>query len=385
MSQGARPVLDSQARYRVVKRVTLVGALVNLVLAAGKLVIGWLGHSQALIADGVHSLSDLLTDAVVLIAAKHASHPADEEHPYGHRRVETVATTALGLFLVMVAVGIGADAAIHLLEPQSLERPETLVLYMAALSVLAKEGLYRYTLISANRLRSAMLRANAWHHRSDAVSSVVVIIGAGGALLGYPWFDTVAALVVSVMIAKEGGEIAWHSLRELIDTGLEPEALARVRDTILEVDGVRALHMLRTRTHGGRALVDVHIQVDPRLSVSEGHQIGEMVRRRLMEAVEDVDDVMVHVDPEDDEECSPCHHLPLRNKVLRHVAERWRAEGIPVDQITLHYLDGKIYLDVFVPLSRVTDLDEAQDLAQRLVEEGRDEHIGGIHVHYTAL
>ncbi len=252
--------------------------------------------------------------------------------------------------------------------------------------MLAKEGLYRYTLAAAQRLRSAMLRANAWHHRTDAVSSLVVILGVGGALLGQGWLDPVAALVVSVMIAKEGGEIAWNSLRELIDTGLEPETLARIREIILDVDGVRALHMLRTRTHAGRALVDVHVLVDPRLSVSEGHQIGEMVRRRLMETLETVDDVMVHVDPEDDEECSPCHHLPLRNKVLAQVAERWEREGVPVEQVILHYLDGKIYLDVFVPMSHVEDLDEARDLARRLARAAEGEaHIGGVHVHFTAL
>jgi len=177
------------------------------------------------------------------------------------------------------------------------------------------------------------------------------------------------------MIAKEGGEIAWQSLRELIDTGLEPEEVKKLEAAILDVDGVR----------GGRALVDVHIQVDPRLSVSEGHQIGEMVRRRLIEHMEDVDDVMVHVDPEDDEECSPCHHLPLRNKVLAHVEERWRSRGIPVEQVMLHYLEGKVAIDVFVPLSQVQDVDEARALAQELAEEARDEHVGEVHVHFTAL
>ncbi len=385
MKTGAAPVLDSQGRYRVVKRVTLVGALVNAFLALGKLIIGWLGHSQALIADGVHSLSDLLTDAVVLIAARHGSHPPDPEHPYGHRRVETVATTGLGLFLVMVALGIGADAVIHLLEPEARPMPEAIVLAAAALSVLAKEGLYRYTLAAAQRLRSAMLRANAWHHRSDAISSLVVIVGVGVALMGYPWLDAVAALAVSVMIAKEGGEIAWQSLRELIDTGLEPEEVKKLEAAILDVDGVRALHMLRTRTHGGHALVDVHIQVDPRLSVSEGHQIGEMVRRRLVEHMEDVDDVMVHVDPEDDEECSPCHHLPLRNKVLAHVEDTWRSRGIPVEKIMLHYLEGKVAIDVFVPLSHVRDVDEARALARELAEEARNENVGEVHVHFTVL
>ena len=339
-------------RYQEVRKVTIIGSIVDLVLGVLKIVVGWFASSQALIADGVHSLSDLGTDLIVLYAAKHAHREADEDHPYGHGRIETLATVGLGLALLVVSVGIAYEAIQRMNQPELLIYPGIAALFVAVLSVISKEVIYQYTMRTAKRLRSNMLMANAWHSRSDAISSIVVVIGVGGAMMGYPYLDAVAAIAVAVMIAKIGFELVRSSSKELIDTALEPEVVEEIRNEVFNVDGVRALHMLRSRSSGGAALVDLHIQVDPRVSVSEGHQIGDTVRRRLISRVEEVTDVTVHIDPEDDEVESPCDQLPLRSGMVKRLQEQW-AELVEVDpdQITLHYLRGELQIDLSLPLS----------------------------------
>ena len=339
-------------RYQEVRKVTLVGALVDFLLGVAKIIVGWLAHSQALIADGVHSLSDLATDFLVLYAAKHAHRAADEDHPYGHGRIETLATVGLGIALIGIAVGIGYDAMRRMNSPDLLLDPGWIALGVAALSVLSKEVIYQYTRNAAKRLRSNMLMANAWHSRSDAISSIVVVIGVAGAMMGYTYLDSVAAIAVAVMISKIGFDLVRDSSKELIDTALEPEVTDAIRREVFNIDGVRALHMLRSRRSGADALVDLHIQVDPRISVSEGHQIGDTVRRQLLERIEEVTDVTVHIDPEDDEQKSPCDKLPLRGDLIEALKERWEhLDGIHADQVTLHYLDGKLQVELGLPLS----------------------------------
>lgn len=339
-------------RYQQVRKVTLVGSLVDFLLGVAKIIVGWLAHSQALIADGVHSLSDLATDFLVLYAAKHAHRAADEDHPYGHGRIETLATVGLGIALIGVALGIAYDAMRRMNSPDLLLNPGWIALSVAALSVVAKEAIYQYTRNAAKRLRSNMLMANAWHSRSDAISSIVVVIGVAGAMMGYSYLDSVAAIAVAVMISKIGFELVRDSTKELIDTALEPEVTDAIRSEVFNIDGVRALHMLRSRRSGGDALIDLHIQVDPRISVSEGHQIGDTVRRQLLERIEEVTDVTVHIDPEDDEQKSPCDKLPLRGDLIEALKERWEhLDGIHADKVTLHYLDGKLQVELGLPLN----------------------------------
>jgi cation diffusion facilitator family transporter len=324
--------------------------VVDLVLGVLKIVVGSLASSQALVADGIHSLSDLATDFLVLFASKHAHREADDEHPYGHGRIETVATVVLGVALVVVAVGICFDAVRRLMDPELLLLPGWPALAAAVLSVAAKEAVYQYTAAAARRLRSRMLHANAWHSRSDAISSIIVVIGVLATMAGYPYFDAIAAVAVALMVAKIGWDLLWKSLQELIDTALHPDKVETIREAIMAVDGVRTCHMLRTRQSGSDALVDVHIQVDPGLSVSEGHQIGEAVRGRLMDRVEEVSDVTVHIDPEDDELASACNHLPLRDVILQQLHEQWQPLGIEqrVSRVVLHYLNGKVHVEVFL-------------------------------------
>ena len=372
------------ARYREVRKVTLIGAIVDLVLGIVKIVVGYSAASQALIADGVHSLSDLATDFLVLFAAKHSHREADAEHPYGHGRIETVATVALGVALLAVAAGICYEAVARLLELETLPHPGVLALVIALLSVASKEAIYQYTVRVARRLRSNMLHANAWHSRTDAISSIVVVIGVGGAMLGYPYLDGMAAVVVAVMIARIGWDLVWSSLKELIDTSLDDEQLREIRELIMEVTGVRALHMLRTRRSGSQVLVDVHILVDPELSVSEGHQIGERVRGELIGNLEEVTDVTVHIDPEDDELASPCDQLPMRDEVLRRLEHAWQDldMGQGIDRVVLHYLDGKVHVDVFIPMEGI-DPDRLSGLSSSVREAAsRAEDIGKVNLYF---
>jgi cation diffusion facilitator family transporter len=355
-------------RYRQSHRVTVVGAAINLVLSVIKVWFGWIGQSHALIADGIHSLSDLLSDAMVLLAAKHGSAEADEEHPYGHGRIETLATVVLGGLLILVAVGIGWDAIRRLFDETLLLSPGALALAVAVVSVLAKEALYHYTLAVARRIRSKLLQANAWHHRSDAVSSVVVVVGVIGTMAGLSYLDAIASVIVAVMIARIGWELSWHAVQELIDTALDADKVEQIRGVIAGVSGVRALHMLRTRRMGADALVDVHIQVDPRVSVSEGHQISETVRTRLIEEVEEVTDVTVHIDAEDDEQAPVRSDLPSREKLLAELKDclATTLEGVEIQDVTLHYLGGRIHLDIILPLEMAKDVEHARAIAEEL-------------------
>lgn len=231
-------------RYREIRTVTLVGSVVDLSLGIAKILVGWLAHSQALIADGVHSLSDLATDLLVLYAAKHSHREADDDHPYGHGRIETLATVGLGVALIIVAIGIGYDAVRRMNAPELLLDPGLLALGVAVVSVISKEAIYHYTRVAAKRLRSNLLMANAWHSRSDAISSIVVVIGVAGAMMGHAYLDSVAAIAVAVMIAKIGFDLVRDSSRELIDTALEPEVTEAIRREVLKVSrrGARAAH-----------------------------------------------------------------------------------------------------------------------------------------------
>ncbi len=369
-------------RYREVRKVTLIGAFVDLVLGVAKIIVGTIAGSQALVADGVHSLSDLATDFLVLFAAKHAHRAADEDHPYGHGRIETVATVVLGVALIVVAIGITLDSAHRLMREDDLVVPGVLALVVAVLSVLSKEAIYQYTARVARRLNSKMLLANAWHSRTDAISSIVVIIGVVGAMLGYPWLDSVAAIAVALMIAKIGWDLLWQSLQELIDTALDPEQVEQIRAVIMSVDGVRSCHMLRTRHSGSDSLVDVHIQVDPMLSVSEGHQIGEVVRKQLQLNIDHIVDVTVHIDPEDDELAKPCDALPLRDEILARLHAEWAEVPLTdrLDRVVLHYLDGQVHVDLFVSMDGLADGEQAR-LRDQLVESARRaSEIGSVEV-----
>lgn len=365
---SATEVSAADARFAAMRRVTVIGALINIVVSTAQIAGGIFTQSQALIADGLHTLSDLISDAVVLFAAKHGSQDADEQHPYGHRRIETLGSVFVGVALIGVAAAIGFSAGERLFNPSRLLSPEPLALAFAALAIISKEALYHYTMHVAKRVRSSLLRANAWHHRSDVFSSLVVFVGIGGTLLGLHYLDAIAAIVVAVMIARIGWQLAVSGARELIDTALDPEEVDAIRRTILATDGVSGLHMLRTRRMGGEALADVHILVNSRISVSEGHRIAETVEQRLIAEFEEVSDVTVHIDPEDDEREAACAGLPLRSELLRRLRAKWK--GITpaqrLENVALHYLDGHVHLELFLALEEPANVDEARRIGREL-------------------
>ena len=379
-------MISQEERYLAIRNVTLIGVVGNVVLSIIKVIFGVLGHSQALIADGLHSISDLISDAVVLVAAKYSTQDADIEHPYGHARFETLAVVAVAALLFLVALGVLIDAGRRLFDPELLLlEPSVVTLVVAALSILIKEILFHYTIYVAKRVSSDMLRANAWHHRSDAISSVIVLIGIAGSMAGVVWLDAVAAIGVSLMIAHVGWSLGWNAVKDLVDTGLDEKQLVEIKNIIESVDGVHNLHQLRTRKMGSQALVDVHILVDPRISVSEGHQIGEIVRKHLKEKVEAIADVLVHIDPENDEKFRPNLDLPLRNEILTHLRECWECLAVvdKIEHVTLHYLSGELVVDVYLPLSVVANIKEAEALSKRFSALTLEEkHIHAINVFY---
>lgn len=292
--------LRTPERLAQAQRATWASVVVNLVLTIAQLIVGWIAHSQSLIAHGLHSFSDLLSDFLVLWANHQGAHPADAAHPYGHARIETAATLVLGISLALVGGGILLAAGQQLQHMEAVPPVEALALWVALATLAAKEGLFHYLKAVAERLRSKVMLANAWHTRADAASALVVAIGIGGSLLGWRFLDLLAAVLVGFMILKLGLEFAWEALRELVDTGLAEEEVEAIRLTLASTAGVVDLHDLRTRRMAHRVLVDVHLQVDGNITVREGHEIGEDARRRVLASHPEVLDVLIHLDAEND-------------------------------------------------------------------------------------
>jgi len=319
---------------------------VNTTLSALQIVVGYFGRSQALLADGIHTLSDLLSDFLVLFASRQSAAAADDQHPYGHRRIETAATLILGAGLTVVGIGILWRAGVRL-TTGSFATVHAATLWIALATLASKEGLFHYLMKVAREQRSQMLAANAWHTRADAATSLIGAIGISGNLLGYTFLDSLAAALVAFFIARMGLKLAYQALSELVDTGVGREELERIRQTLAETPGVRGLHELRTRRMAGQALVDAHVLVDPRISVSEGHYIAETARKRVLTG-HDVLEVMVHIDPEDDLMARPSAHLPGRAELQRHLRDRLKGVLPAVDRTVFHYLDGKVEAEIFL-------------------------------------
>ena len=376
----------AQARHKAMRNTSIVAAIVNLALTIAKVFFGIVGQSHALIADGIHSLADLSTDLMVWFAAKYSNQPADKEHPYGHARIETAFTVGLGVVLIITAIGIVIDSAQRLLNPELILQPTPIVLLIAFISIVANEGLYQYTMRAAREFNSGLLKANAWHHRSDAIASIVVLIGVGGSLMGLPYLDAFAALGVALMIGHIGWTQAWASIRELVDTGMEPKTASALKRIIENIEGVQGVHMLRSRRMGGAYLIDVHIVVDERLSVSEGHKIAEYVRLKLIDSHENISNALVHIDPEDDSVAMLCENLPLRREVLADLRQAWRdeIELAELDKVTLHYLNGKVHVDLVRGMHAATP--SAEQLSIRLQEKAKTlNFIGEVRVLYSYL
>lgn len=371
-------------RYREGRTVTWVSVAVNLGLTVTQIVVGTLAHAQSLVADGFHSLSDLVADFMVLVANYHSRHPADAGHPYGHHRIETVASFALGLLLVATGGGILWAAAGRIQHLEELPSVAPIALWVAGAALLAKEGLFRYMLHVGEKLRSPMLIANAWHARSDAASSLVVAVGIAGSLFGYRFLDPVAAVIVGFMILRMGAVFSWDAVRELMDEGLSDLEVAAIRDTVRETPGVLGLHDLRTRRMAQKILIDAHIQVDGHISVSEGHRIGDEVRRRVLAAHEDVIDMLVHIDPEDDMRAASSTKLPDRQVLLDHLGEILRDQALPeLRTVQLHYLGGRAEAEIFFDAAGIPDSDGLALLERTLADRlSGDVYFRSVNVHW---
>jgi cation diffusion facilitator family transporter len=349
-------------RFAAARKSTWVSIFINIALTIMQVLAGFFGKSQSLMADGLHSLADLISDVMVLFANRHGNRHADANHPYGHARIETATSLILGVTLAGLGIGLLIAAGVRLQHPEQVQAVQPFTLWVAMIALAAKEGMFRYMLAVAQRVRSQMLIANAWHARSDAASSLVVIVGIVGNLMGYTFLDLVASAVVGIMIAHMGIKFAKDALAELVDTGLDEEEVAAIAQTLKNTPGVLGLHELRTRKMADNALVDAHIMVDPKVSVSEGHYIAEAARSAVLEK-HHVLDVMVHIDPEDDHAAKPNANLPTREALLAHLSSRLGEGEILGDaRIVLHYLSGKV--DAELLLNKAYSQD--QDLIERL-------------------
>ncbi|MFA7624221.1 MAG: cation diffusion facilitator family transporter [Pusillimonas sp.] len=287
---------DSDDRYAQGRFSTWVSVFVNIILTVAQAVIGIFAHSQALVADAIHSFSDLLSDFVVLVANKHSQKAPDADHQYGHLRFETAASMVLGVLLLAVGAGMLWSAFNKLQTPEAIGQVHYAALLAAVLTLACKEFLFRYLLRVGERVRSSMLIANAWHARSDAASSLVVLVGIGANLLGLPIADPLAALIVGLMVGRMGWQFFYNAFNDLMDRSVDDETEQRIRDHLLATPGVYGLHDLKTRKMGDMIWVEVDLEMDARLTIAEGHDIAVEARRRVMEH-EAVLDVMTHFDP----------------------------------------------------------------------------------------
>jgi len=294
-----------------VRHVGWVGLIGNLLLAAVKMAAGIVGHSHAVVADAVHSLSDLVTDFAVIAGVHFWTKPADEDHPHGHQRIETLVTVVIGLFLAAVAVGLAWDAVRGSHDQVGLA-PTGIALGAALLSIVVKEGLYRWTAAEGRRLDSPALVANAWHHRSDALSSIPAAIAVAVAVINprLAFVDRIGAVAVCVFIMYAAFKIITPALAQLVDTAAPADERRRLEEIAVSVDGVRDAHALRTRYVGPKLAVDLHVVVDPELSVEQGHDIAERVRLALIEGGPKVDDVLVKIEPDRGGPAHPVNREP---------------------------------------------------------------------------
>ena len=283
-----------------INRITWMGALLNLSLSFIKFVVGYLGASQAVIADAVHSLSDLSTDLAVIFGIRFWSAPPDKDHPYGHRRIETLITMCIGLILAIVAIGIGFEALTTIREVH-IEQTSWIAVIGPILSIILKEVLHRWTLTVGKRTKSSAVIANAWHHRSDVLSSFPALIAVIASSINPDWafIDHIGAFIISLFILKVSWDIISPSLSELVDGGVSDEDRDIIKKIVLDVDGVKDVHAIRTRKLGPNLCIDLHILVDPDISVRTGHNISEEVQNTLVKEGPDVMDVVVHIEPDE--------------------------------------------------------------------------------------
>lgn len=355
-------------------RVTLVGAMVNIVLSAGKITGGLALASPALVADGVHSLSDLVSDVLVLWALRHSGLAPDEDHPYGHGRFETLATLALAAVLALTGLGIAWDAGARLLSGAT-GTPGIWALGIIALSIVTKEALYHYTRAVGEREGSRMIIANAWHHRTDAMSSVVALFGVGAAQLGFGWGDPVAAIIIAAMLGRVAWDFGKGAVDELVDTQAPDGLRADLQDSLSRTPGVEGLRDLRMRQHGARAVADVSVMVDPYITVTEGHRIAEAARTDALQRIDALEDIIIHVEPAGHFDGFGATEAPLRGEIEGLILTLAQAHPMvaQVARVQLGYFEDGLHIEVLASLHAhadhtATEADLTETLRQTLPE-----------------
>ncbi len=353
--------MNSASAKQEATRVTLIGMWLDLLLGLAKLIGGIVTQSFALITDGIHSLTDAITDLFVLLVARVARADPDEEHPYGHGRFESLGTIGMGVVFFTTAGILLYDSYQRLQDTTAIPVPALSGIAIALVSIATKEWIYQYTMRVAQRLNSSLLKANAWHSRSDAISSVAVVVGIIAAQQGYTWMDTVAGIFVALIIAKIGWELSTDSLRELVDTAIPMQRLQQLKECILAVEGILGITNLRSRFSGGKIILEVRLLVDPRITVSEGHQLGEAVSHELTGRFSDIDDVIAHIDPETHanppNQVSLHQVLPDHQQIIADIRNAW-SELLADDEITnvsLHYLENGIEVDLKLNRNEISE------------------------------
>jgi len=337
-------------RRKAGQRITLIGALIDSLLSAAKIIVGVLANSTALIADGLHSLSDVLTDFMVVFLLKFSHEKPDANHPWGHARFETVGTVVLGSILMLVGALMAYESLKLLFGPEVPPLPAWPALIVAGVSILSKEILYHYTHRVGKALNSNLIIANAWHHRTDSLSSIVVFIAIAGAMTGIWWLDALAAVLVALLVGKIGWDLVAKSISELVDTALPAERVKKLREAALSVDGVISVHSFKSRSMGSQSLLEMHLQVAPHLSASEGHFIGDSVTCLLRDRFDDIGHIIYHIDTYDDHDMSEaaCPIMPPRSEIKRHLdASISRILGDTADfELIIYYEPRFINLDI---------------------------------------
>ncbi|GGC78785.1 cation diffusion facilitator family transporter [Marinobacter halophilus] len=348
-SSHQKPVRNLDKEKHAASRVTIIGMFLDAFLGIIKVIGGTLFHSQALLVDGIHSFTDVASDWVVLAVMRLSRKEPDADHPYGHQRIETLGTLLLGSILIAVGAALAWENILRLLAGEDLKVPGWPVLVAAAVSVIGKEWIYRYTRRVGIRIRSDLIIANAWHSRTDAFSSVVVLVSTAGAMLGFVWLDVVAAVVIALIIIHIGWKFTWDSVKELVDTGLSEEDTEMLRTIAMGTDGVRNVHELRSRRMGHDILLDIHLVVRPEISVSEGHQIGMKVVAGMRDSLGNIRDINFHIDAENDEKYpNPTEpNLPSREEIRTQISQVL-GELPPHSKLRLHYLKNRIHLEIFL-------------------------------------
>ena len=338
----------------------VIGAVANLFLSLIKFIGGVFGNSIALVADAFHSLSDLITDGVVYFSHGVGQLPPDKNHPYGHGRAETIGTTVVGLLIIITGLGVAYEAWETI--TQSIDKtPGWLAATIAMLSIFINEGLYHYTRKIGEATKSPSMTANAWHHRTDAISSIAAFIGILGAWNGIAIMDPLAGGLVGLMVCKVGYDFTREGFRDLMDTALSEEHIKKISSILNGIPEVNHFHDLRSRTIGGEILIDVHILVDAEMTVTEGHGVAEMVRRNVIKAFDNVQDVLVHVDGEHDAEVENLY--PLTRKELIEITNPVfkNMNGVKANpEIRTHHIKGKTLLDVFLQMEGNQEMEEIQ-------------------------